>query len=44
MNVYNEIKKYYWFDYAELVNQYIGHNEKIVNIYYFTAYYTKDIE
>jgi hypothetical protein len=48
MNVYNELKKYgkqyYRFDYMALANQYIGHNEKITGIYFFTAYYTKDKE
>ena len=35
-------KKYYWLDYKQLAKQFIWHNEKIVKVEYFTAYFFPD--
>ncbi len=35
-------KKYYRLDYKQLVRQFVGHNEKIVKVEYFTAYFFPD--
>ena len=37
-------KKYYWLDYKQLARQYIWHNEKIVKVEYFTAYFFPDTQ
>jgi hypothetical protein len=37
-------KKYYWADYMSLAKSYLQHNEKLVDLYYFTAYFTQDMQ
>ncbi|MDR0607017.1 MAG: hypothetical protein LBG52_01400 [Candidatus Peribacteria bacterium] len=37
-------KKYYGPDYMELAKNLLGHNEKLVQVHYFTAYFTQDHE
>lgn len=46
-NIFHRIKKqywkkYYWLDYKKLSSQFLNHNEKIVKVCYFTAYYKQD--
>lgn len=35
-------KKYYWLDYWKLAKQFWWHNEKIIKVAYFTAYFRRD--
>lgn len=35
-------KKYYWLDYSSLSKKFCGHNEKIIKVAFFTAYFRRD--
>ncbi len=35
-------KKYYWLNYKELAKKFCWHNEKIIKVAYFTAYFKRD--